>query len=115
MNSIEIAIDHITQHIVDYRKLTNCSPCQIQMDGVTITDVPPIVPSVEEEIEWLCNLPAEDLEIVKGCLNLSGISLARAEQLPVHLSLNRCFNKSILIDNIIKKRKRELRNCRPRQ
>lgn len=106
MNSIEIAIDHITQHIVDYRILTNCSPCPIQMDGVTNTDVPPIVPSVEDEIEWLCNLPAEDLEIAKGSSKLSGISLARAKQLSVHMSLNRCFNKSILIDNIIKKRKR---------
>ena len=76
------------------------------MDGVTNTDVPPIVPSVEDEIEWLCNLPAEDLEIAKGSSKLSGISLARAKQLSVHMSLNRCFNKSILIDNIIKKRKR---------
>ena len=98
MNSIEIAIDHITQHIVDYRILTNCSPCPIQMDGVTNTDVPPIVPSVEDVIEWLCNLPAEDLEIAKGTSKLSRISLARAKQLSVHMSLNRCFNKSILID-----------------
>ena len=106
MNSIEIAIDHITHHILDYRKLTICSTCPLQMDGVTNTAVPPIVPSEETEIEWLCNLPAADLEIAKGSSKLSGISLARAKQLSVHLSLNRCISKSVLIDNIIKKRKR---------
>lgn len=64
------------------------------------------VPSVDVDIEWLCNLSAEDLETAKGSSKLSGISLTRAKQLSVHLSLNRCLNKSILIDNIIKKRKR---------
>lgn len=106
MNSIEIAIDRIIHHILDYRKLTICSFCPIQKDRITNTAVPPIVPSEEAEIEWLRNLPAAGLEIAKGSSKLSGISLARAKQLSVHLSLNRCSNKSILMDNIIKKRKR---------
>ena len=106
MNSIEITIDHITHHILDYRKLTNCSSCPTQMDGVVNAAVSPVGRSVETEIEWLCNLPAAELEVAKGSSKLFGISLARAKQLSVHLSLNRCFNESVLIDNIIKKRKR---------
>lgn len=66
----------------------------------------PVVPSADAEIDWLCNLSPQDLEIAKGSSKLSGISLTRAKQLSVHLSLNWCFNKSVLIDNIIKKRKR---------
>ena len=58
------------------------------------------------EIDRLCNLSEEDLKRVKGSSKPSGISLSRVKQISEHMSLNRCFNKSILIDNIIKKRKR---------
>jgi hypothetical protein len=60
----------------------------------------------EAEIDRLCNLSSDELLILKGSSKLSGISLNRAKKLSVHLSLNRCFNKSVLIDNILKKRKR---------
>ena len=60
----------------------------------------------EIEIDRLCNLSEEDVKRVKGSSKLSGISLSRVKQISEHMSLNRCFNKSILIDNIIKKRKR---------
>ena len=60
----------------------------------------------DAEIDKLCSLSVDDLKRVKGSSKLSGISLSRVKQISEHLSLNRCFNKSILIDNIIKKRKR---------
>lgn len=57
-------------------------------------------------IEWLCNLSPEDLVNAKGSSKLSKISLTKVKDLATHLSMNRCYNKSVLTDNIIKKRKR---------
>lgn len=90
------------QGIPYHIKLANSITLTAEMEEVTA----PVALSADAEIEWLCNLPAEELKIVKKSSKLSGISLARAKQLSEHLSLNRCFNKSILLDNIIKKRKR---------
>ena len=61
---------------------------------------------LEVTIEWLCNLSPEALKNAKGSSKLSKISLTKAKDLATHLSMNRCFNKSVLIDNIVKKRKR---------
>lgn len=57
----------------------------------------------ELAIEWFRKLSPADLEIARG---MSWISLWRAKQLADRLFLNRRFNKSVLVDCIIKKRKR---------
>jgi hypothetical protein len=62
--------------------------------------------TLDQEISRLCSFSEEDLLRAKGSSKLSGITLDRAKQLSSHLSLNKCFNKPTLIDNIIKKRKR---------
>ena len=60
----------------------------------------------DSDIDRLCNFTDAELTELKANSKLSGISLIRVKELAIHLSLNRCFKKSILIDNIIKKRKR---------
>ena len=62
--------------------------------------------ALDDEITRICSFSAEELLRAKGSSKLSGISLTVAKQLSSHLSLNRSYNKSTLLDNIIKKRQR---------
>lgn len=55
----------------------------------------------DSDVDRLCNFSDAELTEPKAY-----ISLIRVKELAIHLSLNRCFKKSILTDNIIKKRKR---------
>ena len=62
--------------------------------------------ALDDEITRICGFSKEELLRAKGSSKLSGISLTVAKQLSSHLSLNRSYNKSTLLDNIIKKRQR---------
>ena len=77
-------------------------------DAIVTATSNEVVPatSIEDEISRICLLSEGELLRAKGSSKLSGVSLAMAKQMSIHLQLNRSYNKSTLIDNIIKKRKR---------
>lgn len=66
----------------------------------------PASSALDDEITRICGFSKEELLRAKGSSKLSGISLTVVKQLSSHLSLNRSYNKSTLLDNIIKKRQR---------
>lgn len=72
---------------------------EIDSDVVTALDI-------EGEITRICLLSEDELKLAKGSSKLSGVSLAVVKQMSIHLQLNRSFNKSTLLDNIRRKRKR---------
>ena len=54
--------------------------------------------SNEELIKKLCSMPAAELAVAKGNSKQSKIKLARAKELSLHMSLNKCLNKATLIE-----------------
>ena len=59
------------------------------------------MPKIDDETTRICGFSEGELVQAKENSKISGISLTVVEQLSSHLSLNRSYNKSTLLDNIV--------------